>query len=346
MDFLNTAYKNMRSRSTPRSAHLSFVGAVVVSLFSTPVFSIDVSGGVTLSVTQISKWFGGSSLDLWVYCVEGGSGPGSCTEPTLPGPLLELGAGAQANITLTVPAGVGEAPPYDGHTLYFQGLDLPQAVNGIPETGAGTTGDTYRFSVDTHYVGGHMYFCHVHTVKHLEMGMYGPMVVRAVDAGGNFLPLINGAGPAYDVEWNLVLSTIDPRYHSASGDDTVFASYNPLYFLINGKEGFNHSLPADTLSTRAGTTVAIRLMGLHSVNATFAVLDSAGVPQTYTLYNVDGFALNTPLNTTEIEIAPGQSKDIMITLPATAGVFYPQVVYRSLRNDSRYTTVYTTLTFN
>jgi len=84
-----------------------------------------------------------------------------------------------------------------------------------------TNGDTYTFSVDGRYVGAHMYHCHVHTVKHLEMGMYGPFVVRAVDGAGNFLTTINEGGPSYDVEWNLLLSTVDPAYHTATGDSAA-----------------------------------------------------------------------------------------------------------------------------
>ena len=277
----------------------------------------------------------------------GGTGPGSCANPVLPGPLLELGVGAQANITLMVPMMMAvENPPYDGHTIHFHGLDVPQGEDGVPETGAATDGDTYTFSVDQRYVGAHMYHCHVHTVKHLEMGMYGPFVVRAVDANGNFLSVINDGGPGYDAEWNMVLSTVDPRYHTATGDDPVFASYTPQYFLINGNQGTSRTTPADTLTATAGATVAIRLMGLHSVNATFQILNAAGNAQSFTLHNLDGYALNTPTNITVIEISPGQTKDIMLTLPATPGVLYPEVTYRRLRDDAPYTTVYTSLNFN
>ena len=316
---------------------------------STQTLAIDVSNGVNLGVMQITKTLSGTPVNFWVYCIMGGTGPGSCANPVLPGPLLELGVGAQANVTLMMTMMmVGENPPYDGHTIHFHGLDVPQGEDGVPDTGAATNGDTYNFSVDQRYVGGHMYHCHVHTVKHLEMGMYGPFVVRAVDVNGNFLSTINDGGPAYDFEWNMVLSTVDPRYHvdTATGDNTVFASYIPQYFLINGNQGTSRTAPADTLTATAGANVAIRLMGLHAVNATFRILNDAGASQSFTLYNLDGYALNTPVNITEIEISPGQAKDIMITLPATPGVLYPEVTYRRLRDDSPYTTVYTTLTYN
>jgi hypothetical protein len=50
--------------------------------------------------------------------------------------------------------------------------------------------------------------------------------------------------------------------------------------------------------------------------------------------------------TSEIEISPGQTKDIMITLPATPGTLFPEVTYRRLRDDAPYAKVYTTLNFN
>ena len=316
-------------------------------LYSSYVAAIDVSGGVTLNVTQITKTLSGNPVTFWVYCIAGATGPGSCANPVLPGPLLELGVGAQADVTLTVPVtGAVEPVPYDGHTIYFHGLDVPQSEDGVPQTGAATNGDTYTFSADQRYVGSHMYYCHVHTVKHLEMGMYGPFVVRAVDGNGNFLPVINDGGPAYDFEWNMVLSTVDPRYHNAIGDDPVFASYVPQFYLINGNEGTSRATPADTLTATVNSTVAIRLMGMQSVNATFRVLNGAGVAQTFTLHNLDGYAMPTPVNITEIEISPGQTKDLMLTLPATPGVLYPEVTYRRLRDDAAYATVYTTLTYN
>jgi FtsP/CotA-like multicopper oxidase with cupredoxin domain len=326
---------------------LTYAILATIICAGSPAQAIDISGGVSLGVQQITRTLGGQNITFWVYCIMGSTAPGGCMNPTLPGPLLELGVGAQANVSLTVnPMMANEAPPYDGHTIHFHGLDVPQSEDGVPETGAPTDGDTYTFSVDSRFVGGHMYHCHVHTVKHLEMGMYGPFVVRAVDGNGAFLPTINEGGPSYDFEWNMVLSTVDPRYHTAVGDDPVFASYIPQFFLINGNEGPNRANPADTLTATAGANVAIRLMGLQGVNATFRILDQNNVAQLFTLHNIDGFALNTPQSITEIELSPGQTKDLMLTLPATAGELYPEVTYRRLRNDSPYSTVYTTLTFN
>lgn len=343
---------NKTFQKIPHS-YRQFIPLLFASLFIAPpqASAIDVSGGLTLGVSSLNKTLGTESITFWVYCVMGGTGPGSCADPRLPGPLLELGVGATANVTLMVPMMGGgmmpaEPAPYNGHTIHFHGLDVNQSEDGVPETGAPVSGDTYTFSVDSRYVGSHKYHCHVHTVKHLEMGMYGPFVVRAVDSTGSFINTINDGGPAYDFEWNMLLSTVDPRYHTTSGDSTVFASYVPRYFLINGNEGVSTDAPADTLTATVNSKVAIRLIGIHSINATFRILDNSGTAQEFVLHNMDGFALNTPRTLTELEITPGQTRDIMITLPGTAAIFHPQVTYRSLRDDSPIATVYTTLEFN
>jgi len=292
---------------------------------------------VSLVVRSLNRTMSdGQNVTFWVFC-EGGMGGGGGGGCSLPSPVLELGVGQQANINLNMMMAPQEQPPYHGHTIHPHGVDVPQSEDGVPETGAPVLGDTYSFSVDSRYVGSHMYHCHVHTVKHLEMGMYGALIVK----NGN---RINNNGPTYDFEWNMVLSTVDPAYHTnaAVQDSMVFADYNPRYFLINGQEGLSTGSPAETLTAAPGARVAIRLIGIHSVNSTFSL---GG--RSFTVHNVDGFALPNPKNVTSVEVSPGQTKDIMVTLPTGSGSIYPRVTYRNLRNNGAYGngTVYTRLDY-
>lgn len=296
------------------------------------------AGNVTLVVRQINKTMSdGNTIPFWVFCEDGMGGGGGCT---LPSPVLELNVGQQANINLNMMMAPQEQPPYHGHTIHPHGVDVPQSEDGVPETGAPVLGDTYTFSVDSRYVGGHMYHCHVHTVKHLEMGMYGALIVK----NGN---RINNNGPTYDFEWNWVLSTVDPAYHSAVQDSPVFADYNPRYFLVNGEEGLSTGSPAEVFTAAPGARVAIRLVGIHSTNGTFRVRNANGSSQSFTVHNVDGFALPSPRNVTSLEVSPGQTKDVMVTLPSGSGSWYPEISYRNLRNNSTFNngTVYTRIDF-
>jgi FtsP/CotA-like multicopper oxidase with cupredoxin domain len=313
---------------------------------------LNAANGVTVQVRQISKTMGdGQSVNFWVWCESGAGGSGGMGGGgmgggcQIAGPTLELGVGQQADVTLDIMMAPQENPPYQGHTIHPHGLDVRQPEDGVPETGASVLGDNYSFSVDSRYVGSHAYHCHVHTVKHLEMGMYAPFIVKAVDGGGNFVDVINQGGPSYDYEWNMLLSTVDPAYHTAVGDSTVFADYNPKYFLINGLEGKSKTAPAENVTAAAGKKLAIRLIGLHSVNATFEIKDANGSAKSFTVHNKDGFKLPSAQTVTQLNITPGQTADVMVTLPNTTGSWYPQVTYKSLRNGASYATVYSRVNF-
>jgi FtsP/CotA-like multicopper oxidase with cupredoxin domain len=309
---------------------------------------LNAANGVTLMVQSINKTMSdGQNVTYWVFCdggMGGGGGGGGCS---IAGPTLELGVGQQANVTLNMMMAPQENPPYHGHTIHWHGLDVAQSEDGVPETGAAVLGDNYRFTVDSRYVGSHMYHCHVHTVKHLEMGMYAPFVVKAVDGAGNFLNVINSGGPSYDYEWNLMYSSVDPAYHTAVGDSTVFADYNPKYFLINGNEGRSKTAPASTLTAAPGAKVAIRLMGVQSVNTSFEIKNASGSSVSFTQHNFDGYKLPSPRTLTKLDLSPGQTADVMVTLPSSSGTYYPQVTFKNLRNGGTYSngTVYTNLTF-
>jgi len=308
---------------------------------------LNAANGVTLQVRSVNKTMSdGSNVTFWAFCNAGGGGGGmgGCA---ISGPVLELGVGQTANITLDMMMAPQENPPYHGHTIHWHGLDVYQSEDGVPETGASVLGDNYRFTVDSRYVGSHMYHCHVHTVKHLEMGMYAPIIVKAVDGSGNFLNVINSGGPGYDYEWNMMFSSVDPAYHTAVGDSTVFADYNPRYFLVNGNEGRSRSAPAEVYTAAPGARVAIRLMGIQSVNTTFEIRTASGSRVSFTQHNFDGYKLPSPRTLNSLDLSPGQTSDIMVTLPTSSGTWYPQFTFKNLRNGASYSNgvAYTQLNF-
>ena len=304
---------------------------------------LNAANGVTIKVQSLKKTMSDDkSVLFWVWCADG---MGDCN---IAGPTLELGVGQQLNVDLGInDMTPQEDTPYQGHTIHWHGLDVLQSEDGVPETGAAVLGDNYKFTVDSRYVGSHMYHCHVHTVKHLEMGMYAPLIVKAVDSAGNFTNVINSGGPTYDYEWNLMYSSVDPAYHTAVGDSTTFADYNPKYFLINGNEGLSKTAPAETVTAAPGKKVAIRLMGVQSVNSTFEIKNASGSSQSFTVHNKDGYKLPSTQTLTRLDLSPGQTADVMVTLPSTAGSWYPQVTFKNLRNGGAYSNgaVYTRLNF-
>jgi len=296
----------------------------------------------TLCVRSVNLTLSGASVPFWGFtdsCMGMGSG-------RVPGPVIEVGVGDTLNLTLDMMMAPQEAAPYNGHTIHLHGADVPTSEDGVPETGSSVNGDTYTWTPTAEMAGSYPYHCHVHTVKHLEMGMYGTIVIRPKDAAGNFLNQITAdAATAYNYRQYYVLSTVDPAYHTATGDSTVFADYNPKYFLIGGKEGKTTAAPAITLAAATGKKVALGLIGMHSTNSTFQIKDAGGALKSFTVYVQDGRAWPTPQTVTSVDISPGQRFDVLFTLPAASGAWYPQVTYKNLRNSGALGTVYGKITF-
>ncbi len=340
---------------------------VSISYAEKIVPEIDLTAGaITLSVTSITKNMSdnGEALEFWVFCASGTGGGRMCNSTTLPSPTLTLTPNSASDITLNMMMAPQEdgrmmmggstySNPYIGHTIHLHGLDMETQYDGVPETfqaepinnGSSVdlrNGFTYRINsdpdnirVDDRYIGSHMYHCHVHTVKHLEMGMYGGFVVKGEGDKANW---INNSGTRFDEEWIMMLSTVDPAYHTsaAQGDSDIFADYNPKYFLINGEEGNTETINPQlskivTLTQGQTKNLVIRLMGIHSTNAIFSITSGADrIP--FTLYNIDGFALSTPRTETSVELSPGQTKDIMVTLDRSI-TYNPQIAFTDLRNN-------------
>ncbi len=124
------------------------------------------------------------------------------------------------------------------HTIHLHGLDVDTRNDGDPSTSfelQHMQDTTYSFKANN--AGTYIYHCHVGDVVHVQMGMYGSVIVRA--AGG-----VNTAwtgGPAFDKEYNFLTSEIDRSWHdTVPVHDTIsntvtIPPYIPDYFLINGK---------------------------------------------------------------------------------------------------------------
>lgn len=126
------------------------------------------------------------------------------------------------------------------HTIHLHGLDVDTRNDGDPSTSfwlSHMQDTTYSFRAKN--AGTYLYHCHAADVVHVQMGMYGMIVVRA--AGG--VKTAWTGGPAYDKDYKWLMSEIDSSWHYNIPEhdtlmDTVHVpKYVPDYFLINGKCG-------------------------------------------------------------------------------------------------------------
>jgi len=246
----------------------------------------------------------GATVYIWGYSLS--DVPGTAT---LPGPTIEVDEGDRVEIVLT---NIGPSRPgVQGvvHTIHLHGLDVDQANDGVPETGTPARvgrSVTYRFTA-TH-AGTYWYHCHVETVDHLTMGMYGALIVHPRDGPGRAW----SDGPAYDRAFTLLLSELDPAWSAAvgAGRGVDRTRFDPRYFFVNGRSFPETMLAPDThVVGYLGEQVLVRL-----INAGYGWRSMHMHGFHFEVVATDGRPLAHPYLKDTLSIGPGERYDVMVTL--------------------------------
>ena len=165
----------------------------------------------------------------------------------LPSPLVRVREGEVVHVTL-------EASKR-AHTIHWHGVEPDPRNDGVGHTSFEVTGSyTYQWQMqegrpgDPNYgcAGSYFYHCHVNTVLHVQMGMFGPVIVDPVPhddypvPAGARRPFVDG--PLYDVATETLLApySVDPRWHEMnhaaglSGEDVGLNRFSPRHFYVLG----------------------------------------------------------------------------------------------------------------
>ena len=250
---------------------------------------------------------------IWVF----GYTDNPKSKAVIPGPTIVVNQDDTVNITLHNDADPTDAqynPGGDGHTIHLHGLDLPSAEDGDPMTAPGghgvMEGRSYTYHFVAQQVGTYWYHCHVEAVEHIQMGMYGAIIIRP---RGELKRAYTGT-PAFDKEYTFVLSDMEDSAHQAdyshlhsNTPNFKWTGYVPNYFLINGKAWPDTMKdPADNIVATVGQTVLVRL-----VNAGYVAHTMHSHGYHFTVIGTDGRALPQPYLKDTLEIGPGETYEIL-----------------------------------
>lgn len=201
----------------------------------------------------------------------------------IPSPRIDMEVGDELYITL-VNLGMyqGATPIMDVHTIHIHGGHVATQVDGVPETSWGvpvTPPGLPAISVTYYYKpekpGTYFYHCHEEASEHVQMGMYGALIVypsreslaragivQDPVSGRWFLHgawrreipttatnrnfAYNDIHTFFNSDWVLLLSDIDSAWHQAVFAQTDFnpVDYKPNYWLVNGRAFPDTLLPA------------------------------------------------------------------------------------------------------
>ena len=169
-----------------------------------------------------------------------------------PAPMIYCTVGDVVQIRLKNLGVTVATAPDDPHSIHLHGLDVGAANDGVPETSVGAVsakadvpgaGNVVVFMFAPTNPGTYMYHCHQEADIHVQMGMYGALVVyNKGDAAAATGPGSGKGGSlfgwSYDKDTVMLLSEIDTRQH---GSEEVSAApgfnpvdYKPQYWFVNG----------------------------------------------------------------------------------------------------------------
>ena len=253
-----------------------------------------------------------------------------------PGPTLRVREGQLVHDRLR--------PRTRDHTIHHHGIEPTPFNDGVGHTSFEVQ-DEYTYQLQMSHAGLYFYHCHVNTVLHFEMGMYGLLVVDpptgqgTVRRGTEIVP--------YDVEAAWVPDEIDPRWHlmdhhegihATFGVDAGLNRFEPKYFLVTGVPSTGDGASA----TRTDPRVAVAMR--RGQTALFHVLNAGYTIQRFTLeglaaevINVDGHTLGSADDgrfSRPFPIAAGQSFELttaqrwmLLAKPTVAGRYRLKVEF-------------------
>jgi hypothetical protein len=165
----------------------------------------------------------------------------------LPGPSLRLTEGQIFHGTVK--------PSKRVHTIHWHGIEPDPRNDGVGHTSFEVSGHyTYQWRPEVGVPGNpnrgaagtYFYHCHVNTPLHVQMGMFGAIIIDPRPSATSPWPAgtrrhtVNG--PLYDIATETVIApySIDPRWHELnhaaglSGEDAGLNRFEPKHFFLLG----------------------------------------------------------------------------------------------------------------
>ncbi len=174
----------------------------------------------------------------------------------LPAPVIDVVAGDDVYLHLQEIGNSNRKAPMDGHTIHLHGLHTSTQNDGFPESSFEVMGQEAIYYFKAEHPGTYMYHCHVEASEHVQMGMYGALIVRPQINSVNTVYggiTINGqVADHFDKEYVMLLSDLDSRWHrSVELGGIAYRNFNPVdfrpdYWLLNGRSFPDTILPVQS----------------------------------------------------------------------------------------------------
>jgi len=265
----------------------------------------------------------GNVVTVWGF-TDLANGGGGMMSGQFPSPAIRVTQGQIVHTELTV-------GNMWAHTIHHHGIEPSWENDGVGHISWDVQGGTYTYQWRPSHAGTYFYHCHVNTVLHAEMGMYGALIVDPVpdpnDPPGT--QRVFAGGPTYDVEAIWACDEFDSSWHTLTwaagtcGGDVGLNDLNPDYFIITGVDGATSALTAPGVAVQMtlGQTLLVRYInaGYFPQTVNFGGL-------TATVVASDGRPLPNAFQATSLETCAAERYDCIFT-PTQAGTYTVEVQY-------------------
>jgi FtsP/CotA-like multicopper oxidase with cupredoxin domain len=190
----------------------------------------------------------GREVEFWGFKDERGT-------RSFPSPTIRVREGQVVHVTL-------ESVGKNAHTIHHHGIEASDFNDGVGHTSFEVNGRyTYQWRASS--AGTYFYHCHVNTTLHVEMGMYGALIIDPPEGPGRAFR----NGPRYDVEAIWAAGGVDPAKHELNhaagldGEDVGLNLWKPRYFHITGAfHPDSLTSPRAAVRARPGDTILARVL--------------------------------------------------------------------------------------
>ena len=264
----------------------------------------------------------GVNVPVWGFIDGGMGGMGG----RFPAPMIRVRQGQIVHTHLNAMAMM--VP----HTIHHHGIEPSSFNDGVGHYSFDVLGN-YTYQWRASQAGTYFYHCHVNTVLHAEMGMYGALIVDPPTGPGTAF----AGGPAYDVEAIWAVDDIDPSWHclpwnaALCGGDARLNNFNPTLFCINGLGADRTQTdPTVAITVPSGQTLLLRYIMAGYVPQSIQFPADIG---DVTIIAEDGRPLKAPQTLTaggSVTMTAAERYEFIIK-PTTTGTFPVDITYFNYR---------------
>ncbi len=296
----------------------TILSILLLGFIAAQVDAADVHYNLTVGEMGTTTMHDGQKFPIWGFRLDGGM----MSPYKVPGPVLRAKEGDHVFLHFNNTSNMA-------HTIHPHGLDVSQAMDGVPHTSREIPAmGTYIYDFIAPHAGTYAYHCHVQTVRHFQMGMYGAVVIDPANGSRN----VWTDGPAYDLERIWVTGEYVTAWHNLPDNDNIvypFNEYDPNYFIVNGMSATQTLTdPTSTATLKAGQRLVVRVVNMGYLAHRFRW---NGLP--VTVVSSDGRPLPTTMQqvVTEWTVYPGERYDFIIA-PIVANNYSVEIEYLSPYN--------------